>query len=163
MHRAIWTAILVTGIVGLLAGCDRHPKQEEKALQLPQGTPKRPIGFSALKVTPGAPEPFTKSDVANYFAEHNLPLNRGPKTDFQVADLEFLTSKQASDRLAGEQTGLEDDHPVGFATLTGKFVFSGPPNAKTATFSKAYALFDATTGNLLMDGTLESENRDAPK
>jgi hypothetical protein len=157
MYHATWTAIVVAGTLGLLAGCDRHPKQEAKALQLPQGTPKRPVGFSALKVNPGAAEPFTKNDVAGYFAEHNLPRNRGAKTYIQVADLEFITSKQASERLAGEPTGLDDSHQVGFATLTGTFVFSGPPNAKPATFAKAYALFDAETGNLLMDGTLDGE------
>jgi hypothetical protein len=80
-----------------------------------------------------------------------------------VADLEFLTAKQASDRLAGEPTGLNDNDRVGFATLTGKFIFSGPSNTKPATFSSAYALFDAATGNLLMDGTLESGKGDNPR
>ncbi|MGA2636271.1 hypothetical protein [Methylocella sp.] len=162
MRRAI-TAILVAGTVGLLAGCGRHEEQKETPLPLPQGTPKRPTGLPGLTVNPGAPEPFTKSDVAAYFATHNLPLNAGAKGDFTVANLEFLTAKQASDRLAGEPTGLNDNDRVGFATLTGKFIFSGPSNTKPATFSSAYALFDAATGNLLMDGTLESGKGDNPR
>ncbi len=162
MRRAI-TAILVAGTIGLLAGCGRHEEQKETPLPLPQGTPKRPTGMPALTVSPGAPEPFTKSDVASYFAAHNLPLNAGAKSDFEVANLEFLTARQASERLSGEPTGLNDNDRVGFATLTGKFIFSGPSNTKPATFSSAYALFDAATGNLLMDGTLESGKGDEPR
>jgi hypothetical protein len=123
----------------------------------------RPTGFAALKANSTAPEPFTKTDVVAYFSAHNLPMNAGAKNDFQVDSLEFLTSKQASDRLAGEPTGLNDNDRVGFATLTGKFIFSGPPNTKPATFARAYALFDATTGNLLMDGTLEGAKTDSSK
>jgi hypothetical protein len=163
MRHSAFTAILLAGTIGLLAGCGRHPEQKETALALPQGTSMRPTGITALKVNLGAADPFTKSDVANYFAVHNLPMNGGAMGDFQVANLEFLTSKQASDRLAGEPTGLGDNDRVGFATLTGKFIFSGPPKAKNAAFSSAYALFDATTGNLLMNGTLESEKGDKPK
>lgn len=162
MRLAAFTVILCAGIIPLIAGCNRHPEQKETALHLPQGTPKRPHGFAALKVDANAPEPFTQSDVVTYFASHNLPMNAGAKGDFQVAKLEFLTSKQASERLAGEPTGLGDNDRVGFVTLTGKFAFTGPPKSKVATFRSAYALFDATTGNLLMDGSLESTDGNEP-
>ncbi len=160
MHRNARAAILFAAAMALLAGCGRRPEQKETPLPLPQGTPNRPVGMKALSVNPGAAEPFSKADVAAWLAAHNLPLNAGAKTDFTVANLEFLTAKQASDRLAGEPTGLPDNDRVGFATLTGTFVFSGPPHTKPATFASAYALFDAASGNLLMDGSLESGKGD---
>jgi hypothetical protein len=149
-------AILLVAACGVLAGCERRPEQKETPLPLPQGTAKRPVGMAALTANPSAPEPFAQADVAAYFASHNLPMNIGAKGDFQVINLEFITSAQASQRLQGEPTGLDDNDRVGFATLTGKFIFSGPSNTKPAAFASAYALFDAKTGNLLMDGTLES-------
>lgn len=168
MHRTFLSMLLVVCGFGTLAGChrDRDEKgeqgkgeQKKMALPLPVGTPKRPQGMTALTVKPG-PEPFSKQDVIEYFKKHNLPKNSGSVTQFQVDTLEFLTSKEVSQRLQGVTTGLGDNERVGFVTLTGSFVFTGPPKrGKPATFSRAYAVFDTTTGNLLMAGTLERTER----
>jgi hypothetical protein len=155
-------AILLAAAVGGLAFCDRHPtKQQKIAMPLPQGTPMHPQGIPALKVKPG-PEPFTQADVAAYLAIHNLPLNGADASQLHVASLEFITSAQARDRLQGESTGLDDNESVGFVTLTGTFIFSGPRGTKTATFSRAYAIFIAATGSLIMDGTLDEGKGSAP-
>ena len=156
MRRAFIGILLLLG-VAFVVGChdkDKHGEQQKVALHLPTGTPKAPQGMTALTVKPG-PEPFTKQDVITYFQTHNLPKNAGSVSQFQVDNLEFITSKQASDRLQGVMTGLADTDRVGFVTLRGTFIFTGPRLGKSATFSRAYALFDATTGNLLMIGTLE--------
>ena len=121
----------------------------------PAGPAKRPQGSAALTVKAGAAEPFTKDDVAAYFKTHNLPMNSSSTSDFRVDALEFLTSKQVTDRLQGASPGLADNDRVAFATLTGTFIFGGPPKGKIARFSRAYAVFDATSGNLLMAGTLD--------
>ena len=164
MRCAVFSAVLVAGAAGLLGGCHERPvPQKGIALQLPQGTPMRPHGFAAIKATPGAPSPFTKDDVASYFTGHNLPMNSGKQSQFQVVSLEFLTSKQVSERLRGVSTGLPDGDLVGFATLSGTFIFTGPAKTKPATFSSAYAAFDGVTGNLLMDGTLESRKIEEPR
>ena len=123
----------------------------------PAGLAKRPQGSAALTVKAGA-EPFTKDDVAAYFKTHNLPMNASSTSDFRVDALEFLTSKQVADRLQGASPGLADNERVALATLTGTFIFTGPPQgktSKTARFSRAYAVFDAASGNLLMAGTLD--------
>jgi hypothetical protein len=141
----------------LAAGCHkRHEGDNKIALKLPQGTPKRPQGSPALTVQPGAPQPFTLADVTSYFNTHNLPKNGADLTQLHVSSLEFLTSKQVSERLDGEPTGLDDNDKIGFVTLTGQFVFTGP-SGKSARFSQAYAAFDAATGNLLMIGTLDQQ------
>jgi len=162
MRIQVLAAILFAAAVGALVSCNGHPPTQQKiAMPLPQGTPMRPHGIPALKVRPG-PEPFTQADVAAYFAVHNLPLNGADPTQLHVANLEFITSAQVRDRLQGESTGLDDGKRVGFVTLTGTFIFSGPKGTKTASFSRAYAIFIASTGSLIMDGTLDEGKGAAP-
>jgi hypothetical protein len=112
--------------------------------------------MNALAVRTGGSQSFTRQDVINYFKTHNLPMNMSSTSQFQVETLEFLTDRQVSERLSGASTGLAPDERVAFVTLTGSFVFTGP-DAKTARFSRAYAVFDTRTGNLLMIGTLEQQ------
>jgi len=153
-------------LIGLLlvvviwnAGChhgggNTGGEQQKVAMQVPKDPPKRPQGSAALSVKPGA-EPFSKQDVATYFKTHNLPMNATNTSDFTVESLQFMTDKDLTAQLSGASTGLAENDKVGFATLTGLFVFTGPPNAKPARFARSYAVFDAATGNLMMIGTLE--------
>jgi len=164
MNRKLVSLLLLFGGLGLIAGCHRRHHEEEKiALKLPMGNPNRPQGSTALTVNSGAAQPFTQQDVVNYFKTHNLPKNSGDLSQFQVTSLEFLTSKEVSQRLDGELTGLADNDKIGFVTLTGLFVFTGPPSGKLARFTKAYAAFDAGTGNLLMIGTLSDQRQEPVK
>jgi hypothetical protein len=126
--------------------------KDKNSLPLPVGTPKVPMGIEAITVKPNATPPFTQDDVVAFFKTHNLPKNLGAADQFQVDTLEFMTNGELTRRLEGVSTGLDDKAGVGFAMLSGVFVFSGP-QGKAATFEKAYAVFDATTGNLLMIGT----------
>ena len=159
---ALARCMLVSGFA-LVSAC--HPEeageQKKMALNLPQGPAKRPQGMSALAVRTAGSQPFTKQDVVNYFKTHNLPMNMGSPAQFQVESLEFLTDKEVSDRLQGASPGLAADEKVAFATLRGSLIFTGPSGGKTARFSRAYAVFDAKTGNLLMIGTLEQQ--EAPR
>ena len=154
------SAILLAAASGLLQGCHQQPAQQSPeapkgiSFPLPTGKPMRPQGLAAIAVAKGATSLFTKADVAKYFTTHNLPRLAGKPGQVHVVSLEFLTSRQVSDRLHGESTGLPDGDPVGFATLSGTFGVSGPPPAKPVTYSSAFAAFDGTTGNLLMAGTL---------
>lgn len=159
MDKKSVSLLFLIGALGLVAGCHRRHYEEGKiALKAPQGTPKRPQGSPALTVKAGAAQPFTQQDVVDYFKTHNLPKNGGDLSQFQVSSLEFLTSKEVSQRLQGEPTGLDDNDRIGFVTLTGQFVFTGPPGS-SARFNRAYAAFDATTGNLLMIGTLNDQQQ----
>ena len=164
MHKKHLSLLLLLAGLSLLAGCEgcrhRHPDDEKIALKLPVGTPKRPQGSTALTVNPGAAQPFTQLDVVNYFKTHNLPKNGGDQSQFQVSSLEFLTSQQVSQRLQGEPTGLADNDKIGFVTLTGQFIFTGPPG-RSARFSQANAAFDAKTGTLLRIGTLDEQQQKA--
>jgi hypothetical protein len=168
MRCTLFTATLLAATLGSLAGCRQHPVethpagQKPVALQLPQGTPMRPQGLPAIKTTPGSPAPLSKNDVASYFTTHNLPSLSAKTGQVHVVSVEFLTSKQVSDRLQGESTGIPDGDPVAFATLSGTFTVSSPLKTKLATFSSAYAVFDGGTGNLLMAGVMGSGKSNAP-
>src|SRR5712692_11650543 len=158
MRRAYFIVLLVLPVAGWNAGCHRDDddrgEQKKVALHIPKDTPKRPQGSAALTVKPGA-EPFNKSDVTNYFKTHNVPMNLTTTTDFTVESFEFLTNKEITARLNGASPGLAENDRIGLATLKGLFIFTGPRQASPARFTRAYAAFDATTGNLLMIGTLE--------
>jgi hypothetical protein len=162
MYRTTVAILVLIGALAFLMGChhrDDDDKQKKLALHLPTGTPKRPQGMTALTVNSGAAQPFTKADVIAYFKTHNLPKNSASTTQIQVDTLEFLTSKEVSQRLQGVMTGLGDNDRVGFVILTGTFIFTGPgTDSKAARFNRAYAVFDAVTGNLLMIGTLEQRD-----
>jgi hypothetical protein len=156
MRRVILPVLLFLGGLGWMVGCHHDEDREHKkiALHIPKAPPKRPQGSPALTVKPGA-EPFSKQDGADYFKTHNLPRNATSTSDFTVDTLEFLTNKEVTTRLNGASPGLAENDKIGFATLKGLFIFTGPRQASPVRFTRAYAAFDATTGNLLMVGTLE--------
>lgn len=143
-----------------LAACHYQQPGEQTKVALkppPQGAGHRPQGMTALYVNATGGQPFTKQDVVTYFKTHNLPMNMTPSSQFHVDSLEFLTNDQVSQRLQGASPGVAPGEKVAFATLSGLFVFTGPPPGKSARFSRAYAVFDTSTGNLLMIGTLQQE------
>jgi hypothetical protein len=157
MHKTISAILILSGIFGGLAGCDQEEesgKDKKVALHIPKEPPKRPYGTKALTVKVG-PEPFSKEDVANYFKTHNLPMNFTSTSDFALENLEFMTNKEVTTRLNGASPGLADNDRVGLATLIGSFIFTGPSSGKSVVFRRAYAVFNAMNGNLMMIGTLE--------
>jgi hypothetical protein len=150
--------VLIGGLAAIVSCYPERPGEQEKmALYLPKGPSKRPQGMNALVVRVGSAQPFTTQDVVNYFKTHNLPMNMSSTGQFQVESVEFLTDRQVSERLGGASPGLTADEKVAVATLRGSFVFTGPSGGGPARFSRAYAVFDAKTGNLLMIGTLEQQ------
>lgn len=165
MRKPMAAILLLAGILlGSLAGChheegdkdkDQDDAHKKRALSPPKEPGKRPQGMQALTVKKGAAQPFTKADVVAYFKTHNLALSSGPMNQIKVESLEFITSAEVTKRLQGASTGLKDEEPIGFVTLTGLFMFSEPPKAKPVVFTRAYAAFDAGSGNLLMDGSLD--------
>jgi hypothetical protein len=153
MRKGLCGFVLIMSVAAV-GGCHRERHEGDKiALHLPVGTPKRPQGMAALTVTPGA-VPFSEADVAAYFKTHNLPKNMGSVDQLKVDKVEFLTSGEVTKRLQGASPGIGDDERVAFVTLVGDFIFTGP-QAKPVTFHRAYAVFDAVSGSLLMIGTLD--------
>jgi hypothetical protein len=123
---------------------------------LPRGISNRPVGTPALTVRSSGNPPFAIADVAGYFKTHRLPAGIGVEGPVKITSLIFISDREVADRLDGESTGLPDNYPLGFASLSGKFTFRAPIKREaTPAFSEAYAVFDAQTGNLLMVGSLK--------
>jgi hypothetical protein len=166
VKRSTLAILLLCGILGGIVGChhdgdDQNDPHKKRALNLPKEPGKRPQGMTALIAKTGA-TPFSKQDVIDYFKTHNLPRNSGATNQFTVQSLEFITSAEVTKRLEGVTTGLSDNDRVGFVTLVGTFVFTGPPKSKPVIFHQAYAVFDAVSGNLLMVGTLGQQVEQKP-
>jgi hypothetical protein len=101
---------------------------------------------------PGTPT-FAADDAITYVAQSTF---RGPKlvstTPVVVTGVEFITSKDAEGRL-GTTIGLRDTDLVCVVSVTGTFTVSGPHGqAVKAPSTRGYSVFDARTGNLLVEG-----------
>ena len=161
MNKTIFLLVALVAVSGA-TGCKRT-RRPENAIQMnmPTGTPKRPQGMQALAVKPGA-EPFNQDDVTQFVRTHRLAKSAGDVAQLRVESLEFITAREATARLQGASTGLPDDYRVAFATIRGPAYFTGPRDSKPVAFDTVYALFDASTGNLLMSGTL-IKSKDQPQ
>jgi hypothetical protein len=105
---------------------------------------------------------FTVNDVKNYIARYGFPGGPTVKgSSPTVMKVLFITAKQASILMHGEETGRPDNALVCYVLLKGPFDTSSmsvpPSNAQqTPTAHKPVLLgemlFDAHTGNLLVWG-----------
>jgi len=158
MNKKLVTLTLMIPLIFVAACKKTHRPEGAIEMKMPTGTPKRPQGMPGLSVKPGA-VPFTKEEVTQFIQTHRLARSIGDISQLQVESLEFLTAREVTARLQGASTGLPNDHRVAFAIIRGPIYFTGPQTSRPIAFDTAYALFDATTGNLLMSGTLEKSRR----
>ena len=113
-------------------------------------------GWGIKSTLSGIPA-FTSSDVIRFISTHSSPL--GPTTTGMpptIVSIEFITSKQASQRLLGEWIGVPDTAIVCYVKLYGPFTNSdvpSPPGAIIKPSNTATEIFDAQTGNLLVVST----------
>lgn len=96
---------------------------------------------------------FTEQDVRQYISSHPLPpgLSLPAGTKLVIVKIAFLQSQQVSGLTEGESTGMPATHLLCYVELHGVANFSGP-GGTTGTLQKIEMVFDAQTGNLLMDG-----------
>ncbi len=155
--------IVLLGVLALCAsmtGCDSFSgsQQEPTKIKPPTGTRQRPQGVKALELKPSLAQ-FTQDDVTQYVRTHRLAKSVGDLSQLKVESMETLTAREVKTRLQNASTGLPDNTRLVFAIIRGPIYFSGPPGSKPVAFDRAYAVFDAATGNLLMSGTLEKAKR----
>ena len=97
---------------------------------------------------------FTVADVQAYFKTHVFlggPTVKGATVS--IISVQFITSKQASVLMRGEETGLPPTATVCYVKLRGPFTLVAPiaPGSKPLpTVPYGVEIFDAQTGNLLM-------------
>jgi hypothetical protein len=114
-------------------------------------------GYGIPLTQTGVPA-FTSNDVAHYINTHPFPL--GPTTTGKpptIVSIEFITSKEASQRMLGETLGLPDTAIVCYVKLSGPFALSQAPvpaSVHLAPSNTATEVFDAQSGNLLIVRTV---------
>jgi hypothetical protein len=125
---------------------------------LPTGNGQPITGVAAITPHLPAIPSFTIDDMAAYVRNHPLPdtlavggTSAGSPTILRNT---FLASGEAS-TLLGSLTGRPDGALLGFVELQGSFAFTGAVPAPPIVYPYAFVLFDAQTGNLLMDGGLQ--------
>jgi len=127
-----------------------------------QGVPAITPGYAAGTLAPQLAQGVAKvsqADVVAYLASHGVPgLPDAGTAGHTVAKAQLLTSQQVA-ALVNEPTGVPDGTMLWFVTLKGSFVLSMPPSGDeaqggSAVISGAYAVYDANTGNNIMDGGL---------
>jgi hypothetical protein len=163
MRKTLLAFYLGIFVVFILVGCGNTPPTTYSGtpklkLALPAGTPQQPVGVKAITPTSNDVPAFTKDDVIKYVKTHNIPFNVAPLSDITDVQVSFITSKEVNARLNRQNTHIPDNYLLCFVTLTGKFIFPGPPTVdgktSSATYQRAFEVFDAKTGNLLMGGGL---------
>jgi hypothetical protein len=101
----------------------------------------------------GAGPYFTEADVRQYFATHRPPDTVPGTPNPVVVSVQFLTAKQASALVGGEEVDIPDSALVCLVFVSGTFQdTSGPilPPGGPPTFTQGWMAFDAHTGNLLV-------------
>ncbi len=106
---------------------------------------------------------YTEQDVRDYLQAH--PFGRdgriGVQGKLEIAQILFVTSKEASQRMANAQTGAKPEAIVCFVELKGDFFVAGrSPNPLSKTPDRppesishqGHMIFDGTSGNLLLQG-----------
>jgi hypothetical protein len=149
-HSSLALPLTLSLAFAVTAGAEPPPL----GIPVPAGTPQRPRGLPALE--PSAQGVVLNVDkVKKFIASHNLPHNLGSADDIQVTSVETLDVDKVKQRVGIDTTGFKGNERVGLAMLGGRVVFGGPPPDEPMVYTRAYVVFDALTGNLLMLGTLE--------
>jgi hypothetical protein len=112
-----------------------------------------PQGIPAILPHLSSIPAFTPEDVARLIAQQPvLPPFRSMEQP-TMEQTRLLTSKALGDLLRGASTGLADTAVVYYVELRGRFTEVGP-TGKSVNYPIVYVVFDAQTGNLLMEGGL---------
>jgi hypothetical protein len=113
---------------------------------------------AALAQARGAGPYYTEADVRQYVATHR-PFSTVPGTPNPVVvSVQFLTSKQASAQVGGEEIAASDSTLVCLVFVSGTFSaadWAGPTVGTPpsyGTFTQMWMAFDAHTGNELVEG-----------
>ncbi len=108
-------------------------------------------GLPAISASGG----MTREAVTQFVTAHPVPPGFVTSGTPKLSRLELLSSAAVTKLLLGEPTGLPDTAMVYFVVEQGSFTVTSPMG-KATTYPVGYDVFDATTGNLIMDGGLSA-------
>jgi len=112
------------------------------------------LGAPALTPRNNCAPSFTMQDVLDYENAHPFAtMHSDPVGKLTITKIWFITSAEASQQMGGESTGLPDDALVCYVEFYGTFRSYGPPGSNPIEHTGvAQQVFDAHTGNLLVEG-----------
>lgn len=115
------------------------------SMNQPGGTAIRP---RAVSTDPALPS-FSAADVRAYVSAHPHPDQASGAAPATIAGVEFLPAQAMESRLGGA-TGRPATALFCLVTLRGSFAVAGPPGTGWSS-DIAYLVFDAHTGNILVE------------
>jgi hypothetical protein len=128
-----------------------------KNIGIPAIVKQVPAGVSpdALAITK-----MTEDDVRQHYVKANKIYAQHNKPLLQVVQIEFVSGLEAAKKI-GVHVEVPDNASLCLVILTGNFKAAVPPDSNPANnqesynYSKEFQIFDAYTGNFLMDGELK--------
>lgn len=120
---------------------------------LDPGPATRPTGAPAIRLNAAnssAGPAYGAREVEDYVRARPTTLRDDPNAPVAIDRIEFLPSASVAARLRAS-TGRADDETLCLVTLRGAFSAGRPGLARTRS-TTAFQVFDARTGNLLMEG-----------
>lgn len=117
------------------------------------GRNQQPMGITLSLTSAPADKPcFTVDDVKAYIKTHAIPrAGTVSGKPAKILSIDFITSKEASERMKGDSIGLADNAPVCYVELYGPFITGSVPyGAKPLVSNRGVEIFDARTGRLLV-------------
>ena len=113
----------------------------------PAITPKQVMNKATSSVDYKA---FTEADAIQFAKSYKMVRETGTNSRHAV-NAKFMTSKAAG-VLLDTPIGVGDNDLVCVVELKGKTTISAPGSQDTGDFQNAYLVFDAQSGNLLVEG-----------
>lgn len=115
------------------------------------------LGLPAIRptrnVTGGQTPTFTVKDVEQYVATGTIGPKISANGPSKVVNVQFLPAQQVEALLKTTTASMPPDRLLCVAELSGNYTISGPPSAvaPSTTFTTVYLVFDAQTGNLVVE------------
>ncbi len=122
------------------------PIADGKPLSKITGVPAVQPHLNLSDVTKAA---FDEADIRQFVLANRVGVKIISTSAFSIEKVEFLTKKEIGTRIGDDSTGLPDSALQCLVTLNGTFTVRSP-NGTNISYSKAYDIFDARTGNKLI-------------
>jgi hypothetical protein len=155
-HRLLWAGV-VLALLATVAAVSMVTASTGGGPTIGKIPTAHQPGSPAIVLTkPGSVPAYTAQDVTDFVNTHGT-LWTEPR-QVTVTAVQFTTQSQAIAQSHGSAVDSDSNREVCLVTVRGAFTIYGPPSGLTGgqpsgshTYSGAYLMFDAVTGNMLQE------------
>jgi hypothetical protein len=147
---ALWASLAQAPTLIAAKGFDDLPTPNPSPV-VSSNTPRPITGVPAATSATGAA--LSSTDIARFVMSHGVPGDMGRGDHIITKNVE-LTSRQVSALLNLGTLDIPGDMMLWYVELSGQFSFAGPSQQPAATFTTAFEVFFADSGNIVMEGGL---------